>query len=206
MRIPYRLKNGTIVPSVTTIIDSQLAWNKRTLIAWSRREVLAGNDPDVILRAAGDVGIEVHSLIERHIKGLDMFVDISDESRRSFGAFLTWESQNSLDYIHSELRVVSEEHEYGGTIDIIARSGDVLWLVDPKSSKDIYDEFILQVSAYEHAFEAEHEKVDEVHLLHLDKTDGGFTDYHIPDDKLNLAWSAFLHCRELYKIQRELAK
>lgn len=202
-RISYRLRNGKAVPSVTTIIGSQLGWNKRVLMAWSRREALSGRDPDVILKQAGDIGTEVHALIEAHVKGL-ILPDASEQALRSYGAFLRWESRNSLEYIHSELRVVCEEHEFGGTIDIIARSGDMLWLIDPKSSKAIYDEFILQVAAYRHAYEVEYGKVDEIHLLHLSKTTGEFRDYRIPDEKLDLAWRAFLHCRELYKIQREL--
>lgn len=202
-RIQYRLRDDRVCPGVTTILDSQLGWSKRVLMAWSRREALRGIDPDVLLKEAGDIGTEVHGLIERHVKGLTL-PDASDAAVVSFGAFMNWESRNSLEYLHSELRVVCEEHEFGGTIDIIARSGDMLWLIDPKSSKAIYDEFILQVSAYSHAYEVEHEKIDEVHLLHLSKTTGEFRDYRIPDEKLELAWEAFLHCRELYRIQKEL--
>ncbi|GAH05015.1 unnamed protein product, partial [marine sediment metagenome] len=72
--IRYRLKateqfpKGEIVPGVTTIIDGQLGWNKRILIAWARREALAGRDPDKILDQAGDIGSVMHLFVEAHIK------------------------------------------------------------------------------------------------------------------------------------------
>ncbi len=203
MRTPYRLSSGRIVPSVTTIIDSQLGWNKRILMAWSRREALSGVDPQELLEAAGDIGTEVHTLIESHVKGKELPV-VSTEALTAFDAFLKWDKQNSLEYVHSELRLVNEEHEYGGTTDIIARSRESLWLIDPKSSKGIYPEFYLQVAAYKYAFEADYEKIGEVHLLHLSKDDGSFADHFISERKLSLAWEAFLHCRQLYKIQKEL--
>jgi len=224
----YRLKlteefpKGEIVPGVTTIIDSQLGWNKRILIAWARRTALAGEDPDKVLSQAGDIGIIVHALIEAHVKNqiekqpykyiahLKEFsqVDI-DKAETAFLAFLDWEKHNQLRYIASEKQVISETYRYGGTIDILAEKEGELWLIDPKSSKSIYSEFIIQVVAYRKAYEEQtpmrdNWRIKECHLLHLGKENGEFSDHKISDTQQELAWQAFLYCRKLYDIHKKL--
>lgn len=220
--IRYRLKSterfprGEIVPGVTTIIDSQLGWNKRVLIQWARREALAGRDPDKLLSQAGDIGGAVHALIEAHIKSIIQAEKIKpdlgrytaediDKAETAFLAFLDWEKHHNLTYLESEKRVVSEIHRYGGTIDILAQTDDMLWLIDPKSSKGIYNEFILQVVAYDHAnteMDGTGKLVDEIHLLHLGKENGEFADHKISAAQRDIAWESFKHCRRLYDLQR----
>jgi len=220
----YRLKpteqfpKGEIVPGVTTIIDSQLGWNKRVLMAWARREALAGRDPDKILSQAGDIGGAVHTLIEAHVKSLiqseKVEPDLSkytaediDKAETAFLAFLDWEKGHKLTYLESEKQVVSEMYRYGGTIDILAQTNGVLWLIDPKSSKGIYNEFILQVVAYDQAnmeMDATGKLVDEIHLLHLGKQNGEFSDLKVSPVQREIAWESFKHCRRLYDLQKRL--
>ncbi len=217
----YRLKptedwpKGEIVPGVTTIIDNMLGWNKRILMAWSRREALAGKDPDKILEQAGDIGSIVHLLVEAHIKSAIMGDEISaelddfskadiDKAENAFIAFLDWEKRNDLTYQASEKQVISEKLRYGGTIDILAKNNGFLWQIDPKSSKGIYPEFIVQTAAYKAAYEEqEGERIDEVHLLHLGKEDGAFADHKISSDKLMAGLQVFIRCRELYDLKKK---
>lgn len=216
----YRLKpteqfpKGEIVSGVTTIIDSQLGWNKRVLIAWARREALAGRDPDKILEQAGDIGSIVHLLIEAHINSqienkelkaeLDSYSKIDiDKAENAFIAYLDWEKRNNLIYIASEMRVVSEKHRAGGTIDILAKNNGNLWLIDPKSSKGIYPEFIVQVSAYKMFYEEQkNQKISEVHLLHLGKENGSFADHKLSDAQLKDGRNVFEYCRRLYDLKK----
>lgn len=216
----YRLKatpdfpKGEIIPGVTTIIDSQLGWNKRILIAWARREALAGRDPDLVLKQAGDIGSIVHKLIEAHIKGILEDINIEadlkdfsqaniDKAENAFIAYLDWEKRNNLIYVASEMQVVSEDYRFGGTIDILAKNNGKLWLIDPKSSKGIYPEFVVQAAAYRVAYMLQEcNRIDEVHLLHLGKEDGSFADHRISDDKLSNAWSVFVNCRKLYDLKK----
>lgn len=216
----YRLKptedwpKGEIVPGVTTIIDNMLGWNKRTLMAWSRREALAGRDPEKILEQAGDIGSIVHLLIEAHIKSVLMGEKIEaelddfarhgiDKAENAFIAFLDWEKRNDLTYVASEKIVISEKLRFGGTIDILASNNGFLWQIDPKSSKGIYPEFIVQTAAYKFAYEEqENTIIDEVHLLHLGKEDGAFADHKISSDKLLDGFRVFQHCRKLYDLKK----
>lgn len=218
--IRYRLKKteqfpkGEIVPGVTTIIDSQLGWNKRILIAWARREALAGRDPDKILEQAGDIGSIVHLFIEVHIKNLiknekikadlkDFSPADIDKAENAFIAYLDWEQRNDLVYVASEKAVISETYRSGGMIDILAKNNGNLWLIDPKSSKGIYPEFIVQVSAYKMFYEEqEQETIDEVHLLHLGKEDGSFADHKLSTVQLLNGWNVFENCRKLYDLKK----
>lgn len=216
----YRLKSteqfpkGEIIPGVTTVIDSQLGWNKRILIAWARREALAGKDPDKILKQAGDIGSIVHLFIEAHIKSILQNEKITaklddyskagiDKAENAFIAYLDWEKRNNLVYIASEKRVISARYRCGGTIDILAKNNSDLWLIDPKSSKGIYPEFIVQTSAYKIFYEEqEDETINEVHLLHLDKENGSFADHKLSDTQIESGQAVFAYCRELYDLKK----
>lgn len=206
----YKLRNGDIVPGVTTILDSQLGWSKRVLMAWSRREALDGNDPDKILRETGDSGTCTHKLIEAHINSLSPNLSDFSQSQigaaqQGFAAFLSWERCHELEYLHLEYPVVSEIYRFGGTIDIIARFGGLLWLIDLKTSKGLYPEFIVQVAAYGKAYEEQDgQKIDEYHLLQLSKDGGGFQHHRISPEKIETAWQVFEHCRGLYDLQKKL--
>uniref|UniRef100_A0A6M3LCG6 Putative PD-(D/E)XK nuclease superfamily protein n=1 Tax=viral metagenome TaxID=1070528 RepID=A0A6M3LCG6_9ZZZZ len=210
----YRLKptpkfpKGEIVPGVTTIIDSQLGWNKRVLMAWTRREALAGQDPEKLKEEAGDSGTCTHRLVEAHIKRVE--ADLKDftanqinKAETGFLAFLDWEKENKLEYVGLEFQVVSESLRYGGTIDILARKNSSLWQVDLKTSKGIWPEMKVQVAAYNYAYEEQEGKhIDECHLLQLNKEDGSFQHHKLSREQIDDGLEVFLACRKLYDIQK----
>lgn len=212
----YRLRptpdwpKGEIVPGVTTILDGQLGWNKRTLMAWSRRTALAGQDPDLVASEAADSGTVAHKLVEAHIKGVE--ADLSDFTKNQidagetgFLAFLDWEKEQGLVYEQIEFPVVSEQYRYGGTVDMIARKNGSLWLLDLKTSSGIWPEMKCQVAAYYKAFEEQEQRqVHEWHILKLDKKDGSFQHHKLSGREVAAAWKVFLHCRALYDLQKEL--
>jgi len=211
----YRLKStelwpkGEIVPGVTTILDSQLGWNKNTLIAWARNQALAGIDPKKVLIEAGDIGSIVHALIEAHIKKTvaelkDYCESDIEKGKQAFKAYLEWESRQQIEYVACELPVISEKYRYGGTIDILAKRNGKLLEVDAKSSKSIWPEQKIQTIAYKYAYEETHnDKIDEVILLHLDKKTGEFKGEHrITGAEIESGWQAFRCLRKLYDLQK----
>lgn len=205
----YYLKTGELVVGVTSVIDSQLGWSKRALIAWARRESLAGNDPNKILAEAGDVGTCTHYLIQCHITGkepdLSGFTkDQIDKAENGFLAFLDWEESTGFLYEHIEFPVVSEQYRYGGTIDIITRRNGLLYLFDVKSARNIYPEHIIQISAYHHAYEEqEQEQIQKFQLLHVGKHDGSFAVHNIAGSQIAKGWGVFKLLRELYDLEKE---
>lgn len=114
-----------------------------------------------VSKAAMDIGSEVHTLIEIHIKeGIDPTADgreLKDEVINAYVAFLEWEKANIKEWIISEGYVFSEKQKFAGTRDAeaimlddptgkVEGRADKLYLVDFKSSKGIYDEAYLQVA------------------------------------------------------------
>lgn len=211
----YRLKptdqfpKGEIVPGVTTILGGQLAWNKNSLIAWARREALAGRDPDKIRDEAADSGTCTHYLVECHIKGIepdlkDFTQNQIDKGETGFLAFLEWEKENALEYVHIELPVVSEQWRYGGIVDMVAKKNGQLWLLDLKTSKAIYAEHKIQVAAYRNAYEEQSaNSIQQCHIIQLNKETGGFQHHHLNNDEVLMGWMVFRHCRELYDLQKK---
>jgi hypothetical protein len=210
----YRVKpteqfpKGEIVPGVTTIIDSQLGWNKRVLMAWARREALKGNDPDVMAQEAADSGTCTHYHVECHLKDIkpdlkDFTQDQIDKAETGYLAFLEWEKNNKLEYIHLEYPVVSERFRYGGTVDMVAKRNGGLWMIDLKTSKAIYPSHKIQLAAYVHAYnEQEIEPVTEYHILQLNKEDGSFQHHPISQQVLDDSWHVFALCRKLYDLKK----
>lgn len=205
----YRLVDGTIVPSVTTIIQ-ELGWNKNALVAWARREALAGNDPNKVRDQAADVGSLVHALIEAHFKGTE--VDLSEYSEQNinkaktcFSSFLKWKENHIQEVWYSELQLVSETYRYGGTIDFVGLIDGVPSLMDFKSSSGVWPEYKIQVAAYQNLFSENFAPARlQGHLLQLDKNGDGF--HHVvlgyQDKELKPAWEVFLHCLEIYKLKK----
>ena len=207
----YRLTDGSIVPSVTTIIQ-ELGWNKNALIAWARREALAGNDPNKVRDKAADIGTIVHYLIECHFKGIEP--DLSeyapadvDKAENCFLNYLEWEKNHVQEVWYSELQLVSETYRYGGTIDFVGLIDGVPSLLDFKSSSGVWPEYKIQVAAYQNLY-FEHsgfvKSKLQGHLLQLDKNGDGF--HHVvlgyQDKELKPAWEVFLHCLEIYKLKK----
>ena len=201
--------NGIIFPGVTTIIDSQLGWNKRVLMAWARREALKGNDPDIMAREAADSGTCTHYHVECHIKGEEMNLenftqDQINKAETGYLAFLEWEMNNKLEYTHIEYPVVSELYEYGGTVDMVAKKNGSLLMIDLKTSKAIYPSHKIQLAAYVHAYNEQEEiPITEFHILQLNKEDGSFQHHPISQQTLDDGWEVFVHCRKLYNLAKK---
>lgn len=75
----------------------------------------------------------------------------------SIDAFLRWFKRHRVDVFGIEKRVVSDEHFYCGTLDVLAEIDGKLGILDLKTSKDIYEDYFVQTAGY---FQAYNEKVD----------------------------------------------
>ena len=178
----YRDKEGNIVPRCTSIIGDNLGWNKNALVAWARREALKGNDPTLLKDKAALIGTCVHDRIEHHIYGqmwggyVGKYADITDADiitvEASFSDYKAWEVAHNVKYLESELKVVSERLKWGGTIDTIAEVDGEVCLVDFKTSNNVYEDHIIQVSAYYDAtVEVTQYRPTKVLICHIRKDD-----------------------------------
>ena len=208
----YVLSNGKRAASVTTIINTQLGWNKNTLIAWAKRVTAQGEDADAVMREAGDIGTLTHILIQGYLQGFD--VDTKDftpnqttKAMKAFMGFRQWYDKGSFKAMLSELALVNEEFKVGGTIDCVGKHKDNLVLVDWKTSKGgPYPEMITQLSAYTMMYEAAQPKANVKYgiIMRFGKEDGKFHRHIIDRDKLDAGAQVFKHLCALYRLRTKL--
>lgn len=218
--------NGKRVPGVTTVIGSQLGWNKFALIKWAGTEGLKGNDPSKVRDNAAEIGTLAHSLIHDHVnrilKGKDptktknniKWEEYCNNNikyvKQAFVGFLKWEEKTKPIYKAAEMLVTNKFYKYGGTLDLIAEipAGDTteLAVVDFKTGDGFYPEMIIQLAAYADAYEIENEPItlDKYIILQIDKTTGSYHEHIISKKAISKGWSVFVHLLALYKLQKEL--
>ena len=205
----YFTSDNVQVKSVTTLIGQHLGWNKQMLIAWSRIQGLKGKDANKVRDEAGEIGTLAHKYCEAYIKKEK--VDTTDYSENqikkaiiAFDAFKQWNSQVKPEYIESEIKLVSDKFKTGGTCDLILKIKNKLVIADLKTSKGLYDEFIVQLGAYRKLYELQTgNKITSGLLLRLDKEGNGFEQHQIPLKKLNWGWKVFQHCLKLEELKQK---
>ncbi len=163
------------VPSVTEItglLNKKLhEWAVRQVVDYLRGELVPGlvlgpEDVDRILdgaakahrkasqRAAGQ-GTDFHAWAEAYLKGQRPPFPEEEPLRGMALALADWWDGNGGEALRSEEAVFHPEHRYAGRVDLVARFGDRLVVVDLKTSPRAYPEHLLQVGAYALALRAE---------------------------------------------------
>lgn len=104
---------------------------------------------------AGAVGDEAHNWVEKYIQGESVEMPERKEVQLAINAFLDWEAANKVKFLSSERVVYSKKHGYVGKMDIEAKVGGKLCLIDIKTSNGLYNSYLLQTAAYVRADEEE---------------------------------------------------
>lgn len=211
----YRLKDGTKVPGVTTVLG---IINKPALIKWSNNLGLQGIDSSTYVDATARIGTLAHEMIQAYLGGPEWnrsayTPEEIDTAENAVLSFYEWEKQTgyNMKTFAIEMPVVSEKYRYGGTVDWLGgidASGDY-WLVDFKTSKALYPEHEWQTSAYYKALVELGYKIKGVRLLRIGRSsDEGFDDHVLSKRQLELGWKVFLSALKLYqaKYNYECAK
>lgn len=101
---------------------------------------------------AADVGSAIHRIAEDYAH--KRTPTVTEEQAPYLEAFIKGFVEKHKPKFHPdyiEYMVYSEEHGYGGTMDVCCRIGDDVWLIDYKTSKGIYPETALQLAAGHYA-------------------------------------------------------
>jgi hypothetical protein len=117
--------------------------------------------------AAGNKGSKVHEAISAILRGEEVRIDSSFLNRETgqleeltleevdcIKSFVDWRAENKPVDISWDVTVFSEKYGYAGTIDYICKIGEQVWLIDFKTSADVWPEYELQVSAYKRPIES----------------------------------------------------
>lgn len=204
----YKNADGKIVPGVTTVLS---VLNKPALVKWANNLGLQGIDSSKYTDEAARIGTLIHAMVQCNVTGMKL--DTSDvtpnqieTAKIGFNKFLKWEEGRKLTTIMSEQPLVSEEYQYGGTIDWLVKDGEAIVLIDFKSGKDIYPEMFCQVAAYKKLLEEQEIHVNEVRILRIGRNEEeGFEERCIPPHDVQYYFDIFVSCKNIYDTKKRIA-
>ena len=208
----YRNSRGDTVPGVTTIIGRFK--ESGALLHWAFKQGQSGAKSLYEKRdQAAEAGTLAHDMVFQRLHGDPVTVPdgtdpkIEEQARNSFDAYLFWESMTKLEIIDQEMPLVSERYQFGGTPDAIGKVNGKLSLVDWKTSNGVYQDYLLQLAAYDILLKEcrpDLEITGGFHLCRFAKSFGDFAHHYWPD--LTDAGRMFLMLRECYDIDHVLKK
>lgn len=214
----YKNAKGKRLASVTTILK-QLGWSTNALMLWQARLFRAGKDPDKVKDEAADIGTVCHEMIEHYIYGQDEYTppentdqDTVITAAKGLKDYIAWSEAEGVEYLESEIRLVSEEYQYGGTADAIIKYHGKTYLIDFKTSKSLYDTYPVQLAAYRNAIhETTGYKIDGCMIIKIDKGEieegaSRIKAYEIPNEVIDTGWETFKTCLQIKKYQSDIGK
>ena len=167
---------------------------------------------------AADIGTVTHARCEAFLHGLELDEEglaheLVDKSANGFVRFHDWWTASNLSVLHSELQMVSESMQVGGTADIVAMDANgSLVLVDLKTSKASkwwpYPEVFGQVAAYAEMFREQHrQEITTLHIVRIGKeeADAGQT-YTLTAHERDAGLKLFRAALAVYEAQKELKR
>jgi hypothetical protein len=230
----YYTPDGYRVPGVTTITGRFK--DSGALLHWAFNQGRAAERGEINSLyekrdEAGDTGTATHFLVFRHLHGLEPLplekldvldmgedgkLELTDDYRQSmqsgFDAYLAWERTTKLKIVQQEMRLVSTKYKYGGCPDAIGIMDGVRCLLDWKTSKSVYPDFLIQIAAYgelcENGLLVDRDyaklgvKVEGYHLCRFSKTFGDFSHHYYPE--LTVGLEQFLLLRRAYENDKTL--
>lgn len=210
----YRLEDGSIVPGTTTV-TGDLGWNKGILINWANRLGLEGKDSAKYVDDKASIGQLAHTLILAELKagmkeqGVNLGEYLKDytenqinQAKNCLKSYYNWKKGKKIEPLVVEQPLVSEKYKYGGTPDFYGLIDGILTLVDYKTGKGIYSEYIIQVSAYTNLLVELGKEIKEVWILNIPRSDDeSFSEKLISERELKVGWEIFLHLLAIYNLK-----
>ena len=201
----YKKRDGTTVPSVTTITGRYK--ESGGLINWAYQTGLDGRQLYEQVTKAGDIGAAVHDWIEHDICDDPLRLPEQPAIRSGVDAWLKWRDRYIERFLAVEVPLVSEVGSFGGTFDALgieSVSGKVV-LLDWKTSGGIYAENLVQLAAYGMLLrECRGIEVQGYHLVRFSKEHADLEHRHY--DSLADAEALFVLYRAAYDLAKQVAK
>lgn len=134
--------DGIWYPRVTSILSIKA---KPALLRYY------GNMPDfktgqLIAARSADEGTAVHETVEAILRGEHIAVPAAIQP--AVEAFIEFRRNNDLVPLKIEERIISHDHRYAGTIDVLAEVNGTVGVLDIKTSLSIYRDYGMQTAAY----------------------------------------------------------
>lgn len=209
-RSVYKLKDGTRVPSCTTITG---VMRKEALERWNNIMGLRHINTATYVDELAKAGTLAHYLAECDIQGMERYLPYvaefdaidRDRAETSLVKYHEWRSQHDIEVVAVEKDLVSETMRYGGKLDLIIILDGVLTLADIKTSKAIYEDQYAQVAGYWMLAHENGYDVKKAGILRLGRDPSeGFEWKEM--ENVDLQERRFKACRELYEVSGLLRK
>ena len=197
--VEYRINNKK-VPTTTQILSRYK--NSTPLIIWANRLGLDGKDYFTELKNAGDIGTALHDYAEMEVKGEYYELPKDEKILNCYNQFIEWWEQQKYDVTWTEKHFCSEKYLYGGTPDLLVNENT---LIDFKTSKGIYSDYLLQGSAYRQLIEENSNyKIEKFIVCRFpkDNTDTEIREFSVED--LDTAFAYFSLLREAFDFDKQV--
>jgi hypothetical protein len=174
--------DGEEIPSVTTVIKN------------------AGLMPSYKTNDGGQAmqyGTLVHEACAKYLT--DYSLPSDPFVMFAMAGFCSWCAEYDPEPLLIEQKMANEKIRVAGTLDLVAKSKDVKWLIDIKTG-DFHPWHIIQLSAYDRMLHGTPNKPDRWACLYLscdDKTKGKYTFKPFSKAEIISAYSAFLNAHNL---------
>lgn len=220
---------GEKYPSVTTILSKGIA--KPGLIRWAGKLVAEtavkqfdewyekdeqeaidwlASAPDRRRNSSANLGSAIHAAIDAVANDRPISENISPEAMEYVNGFMSFVRDWRPKFVLTEAAVFSRTQRYAGTLDIVARIGRSLWVIDTKTGNRVYPETALQLAAYANAefvgreggTEEPFQPVKKGGILHLAPNTYTLVPARIDGD----VFDTFLAVRDMWRWDSELSK
>lgn len=177
---------------------------KRGFLFSEEMIVEACNLYNVKREEAATKGSDAHAWIESYINGEKPEMPDDENVISSINAFLDWEKKNKVKWVTTEQIVYSKKYGYVGLFDALAVIDRKTVLIDFKTSKGVYNDYLYQISAYRHAYEEETGKKLSGNslIVRFDKETAKFEVHECLDHEKD--FKVFLGALEIKKREKEL--
>jgi len=105
---------------------------------------------EAIKKQSAEEGTLLHNTVEALLRNEP--IPIPDSIKSAVGAFQDFAAKNQIHPLKIEERVISKNHHYAGTIDVLAEVNGKVGVLDIKTSLGIYRDYGMQTAAYIEAF------------------------------------------------------
>jgi hypothetical protein len=198
----YKNAAGKRLPSVTTVINKRK--EAEGMVYAASRLGLEGKDYKIEWADKANSGTLAHSMIHKEEIDYKLYTpEIIEKAEKGYKNYLKWKEQSRLESECSEVSLVCECHQTGGTIDDVWFH-DGQWTIGDVKTGKLYYDHLIQVAAYAHIWICNFpdKPISGFHLLHFDKENADFGHNYFED--LSDGWKSFVHMRALYDLTEKL--
>lgn len=156
---------------------------------------------------AADIGTITHGWIEAHINGKEVTLgQLPKPAQLAISGFLAWEKANHVEYIKTEETFYHCGLDYAGTADCVAKVNGELSMLDWKTSRGVFANYVIQDWLYALADESMHG--DRLYRQVIIGRFGKDGSWEAPIFKRNdpvgmeLAREVIIGCRSIFKMNK----